>query len=448
MVHVRLARIVLRTVVLSAALAAAATYGHAATDPGLLSLGKGIYTSRCAPCHGLDGKGDGNAAALLSPRPRDFTDGKYKFRSTESGSIPTDEDLVKTISEGLHGTAMPDWRPFINGDSLKAVVEFIKSFSPRFAAEKPKTVKMGAAVAASPSSIAAGKRVFEKLQCAACHGSDGKGKDATATEFSDDWGHEIKPANLTEPWTFRGGPTAKDIYLRFRTGIDGTPMPSYKGSASDREMWDLANYVVSMSRKPVWTMNERELRSFYDELDKMNQANPVEHGKYLVESMGCGYCHTPVRKDGSIVEEFKYAGGQRWNLYPYGNYVSYNLTSDKETGLGGWTDDQIRKFLTTGTRRDGSRMIPFPMPWTAYAALKESDLNDMIAYLRSLPPVYNRIPAPEKLNVFSYLWGKFRVLILKQNLPLMVYEGNAGTTRPGDATAQSGGSNTNGKEKP
>ena len=395
-------------------------------------LGKSIYDAKCSSCHGVDGKGDGNAAALLSPRPRNFIDGKYEFRTTESGSIPTDEDLMRTIKKGLHGTAMPDWDPFIGGDSLKAVIDYVKSFSPRFASEKPKPVKIGSTVPSSRASIADGKRVFQKLECAACHGVDGKGTDAAATEFTDDWGYDIKAANLTEPWTFRGGSTARDIYARFRTGLDGTPMPSYKGSATDREMWDLANYVVSMGRKPSWSMNEQELRAFYAELDKMNTANPQQRGKYLVETLGCGYCHTPIKKDGSIVEELKYAGGQHWDLYPFGNYVSYNLTSDKETGLGGWTDEQITTFLTTGTRRDGSRMIPFPMPWTAYAALKETDLKAIVVYLRSLPPVYNKIPLPEKENFFSYMWGKFRMLILKEDLPLTVYAGNAGTTKNDD----------------
>lgn len=72
------------------------------------TLGKSIYDAKCSSCHGLDGKGDGNAAALLSPRPRNFTDGKYEFRTTESGSIPTNEDLIRTVRNGLHGTAMPD----------------------------------------------------------------------------------------------------------------------------------------------------------------------------------------------------------------------------------------------------------------------------------------------------------------------------------------------------
>lgn len=212
-------------------------------------------------------------------------------------------------------------------------------------------------------------------------------------------------------------------------------------------MWDLANYVVSIGRKAVWSMNEQELKAFYADLDKTNEENPLKRGKYVVETIGCGYCHSPIRKDGSIVEDLKYAGGQHWDLYPFGNYVSYNLTSDKETGLGGWTDEQIVKFLTTGTRRDGSRMVPFPMPWTAYAALKDADLKAIILYLRSLPPVYNKIPLPEKPNIFSYFWGKFRMLILKNDFPLTVYSGNAGTTKDNSISALMVPAHTSGKEK-
>lgn len=411
------------------------------------TLGKSIYDAKCSSCHGLEGKGDGNAAALLTPHPRVFTDGRFKFRTTESGSIPTDDDLMHTVKNGLHGTAMPDWDPFIRGDSLKAVIEYVKSFSARFKTEKPIPVKIGKPVPYTAASVAAGKRVFNKLQCAACHGEDGIGTGATTNEFSDDWGYEIRAANLTEPWTFRGGFNATDIYTRFRTGLDGTPMPSYKGAATEREMWDLANYIVSIGRKPVWSMNEKELEAFYGEQEKANEENPVDHGKYLVESLGCGYCHTPVRKDGSIVEELKYAGGQHWNLYPYGDYVSYNLTSDKETGLGGWTDDQITTFLTKGIRRDGSRMIPFPMPWTAYAKLKDSDLKAVIKYLRTLPAVYNKIPLPEKSNIFSYLWGKFKMLILKKDLPLRAYAGNTGTTKEKSISEAAMPAHNTGEEK-
>jgi mono/diheme cytochrome c family protein len=319
----------------------------------------------------------------------------------------------------------------MSADTVKAVTEYVKTFSSRFQNETPKVVSIGKPAPSTSASIAAGKRMFEKLECASCHGSDGVGTGAIATDFQDDWGNPVKATNLSEPWTFRGGSTSKDIFLRFRTGIDGSPMPSFAGTASEQEMWDLANYVTSLARKPVWEMNAVEINAFYASLDESAKGNPVERGKYLVNTIGCGFCHTPVREDGSMIEELRLAGGQRWDLYPFDDVVSYNLTSDKETGLGSWTDDQIKTFITKGIRRDGSRMIPYPMPWPALASLKEDDLNAIVAYLRTLPPVYNKIPEPKSPNIFSYLWGKFQALVLKKSLPLHVYPGNAGSSREG-----------------
>ena len=401
--------------------------------------GKSIYESRCVACHGSEGKGNGPASALLYPRPRDFTTGKFKFRSTESGSIPTDEDLLNTVRNGLHATAMPDWKPFIGDDSLKAVVEYVKSFSVRFSRETPKPINIGAAVPSSPLSIAAGKKEFETLQCGSCHGVDGTGKDAVTTDFQDDWGNDLKPTNLTESWTFRGGSTPRDIYLRFSTGIDGSPMPSFAGSATEHEMWDLANYVASIARKPVWTMNEKEVIEFYAGVESGAKLNPVARGKYLVTTIGCAFCHSPVTEDGSMMEELKFAGGQRWDLYPFDNVVSYNLTSDKETGLGNWTDEQIKTFLTKGIRRNGKRMIPYPMPWPAFASMKPDDLDAIVAYLRTIPPVYNKIPDPQSPNIFSYFWGKFQALILKKDIPLHVFPGNAGTLKEKAISANEAG---------
>lgn len=127
------------------------------------------------------------------------------------------------------------------------------------------------------------------------------------------------------------------------------------------------------------------------------------------------------------MEELHFAGGQRWRLGPYGDVISANLTPDSATGIGRLTDDQLRAAITTGTRRDGSRMLPFPMPWTSFANLTPEDLNAIITYLRSLPPVVNRIPPPESRNIFSFLWGKFKMLVLRETFPVSGYPGNAGS---------------------
>lgn len=327
---------------------------------------------------------------------------------------------MATIKNGLHGTAMPDLAPFITGDSLKAIVEYVKSFSERFKKEKSRSVRIGPPIPATSSSIAAGKRIYAKLQCGKCHGSDGTGSDAVANDLKDTWNFESNPVNLTEPWTFRGGSAARDIYLRFRTGVDGTPMPSYVGAASDREMWDLANYIVSLGRKPVWKMNESEIKEFYAKLDRQAKADPVQRGKYLVRSMGCAGCHSMYTNDNRIVEGSQLSGGLTFDLYPFGKFTTRNLTSDKETGLGDWTDQEIKGALTQGINRKGRKFLPFPMAWTAFATLTENDQNAIVAYLRTVPPVHHEIPDPDTPNIFSYLWGKFKMLILKEQFPLPV----------------------------
>ena len=417
--------------VLQIFLTSVSAVAYAQTPPAAGSAsGKTIYEQRCVQCHGLDGRGNGAAAPVLTPRPRDFVSAQYKLRTTETGSLPTDDDLIRSITFGVPGTSMPGWQRFLSTADIAAVANYIKTFSPRFAAERPQGIPAVAASVPGPpttQTIAAGKAAYEKLRCAACHGADGTGTGAIATDLKDDAGRPLPATNLTEPWTFRGGATPQDVYLRFRTGMNGTPMPSFVGAATETELRNLAVYVLSLARKPVWEMTAQEVTAFYQAQAAQAARDPVRHGRYLVSTIGCSFCHTPVRADGSLVDGMLFAGGQKWTATPFGDFVSYNLTSDKETGLGAWTDDQIKAVLTRGVRPDGSRMLPYPMPWPSYAGLSAADLSAMVAYLRTIPPISNRIPAPTRPNIVSYLWGKFQLLILKKDMPLIAYPGNAGS---------------------
>lgn len=394
--------------------------------PSDATRGKVVYDAHCVECHGASGKGDGPAAQTLTPRPRDFSSSKYKIRSTETGSVPTDDDLIRSVREGLAGSAMPGWQRILPDSDIADVVQYVKSLSPQFA-QPPVPVTLGAGVASSPQSIARGSSAYEKLQCGKCHGSDGRGTGAVTTTFEDDWRQPLNAADLTEPWAFHGGATPRDIFLRFRTGMMGTPMPSFKDAATDAEMWDLANYVVSLARKPLWTMNGDEVAAFYKQRDADAKANPVKRGRQLVDTLGCGTCHTAVDENRRPLPGLSMAGGLLIRITPFGDFPTGNLTSDKETGLGSWTDDEIKQVITRGVLKDGTRLPPYPMDWAAYSAMGADDLSAVIAYLRSLPPVKNKVLRPSRPFLPVYLWGKFKMLILQRDPPLLFFPGNAGT---------------------
>ena len=119
----------------------------------------------------------------------------------------------------------------------------------------------------------------------------------------------------------------------------------------------------------------------------------VERGKYLVEVIGaCGNCHTPKGPNGDIAE--KHLAGGFVIEEAFGKAVGRNITQDKETGIGGWTDEQILRAIY-GVRPDGRALLP-PMPWPYYAGrISAGDMKALVAYLRSLKPIKNKVPAPE-----------------------------------------------------
>jgi mono/diheme cytochrome c family protein len=120
----------------------------------------------------------------------------------------------------------------------------------------------------------------------------------------------------------------------------------------------------------------------------------VERGKYLVTISGCNDCHTPGYFLGKPDFSRTLAGSDVGFAIPgVGAFVGRNLTPDKETGLGNWTDDQIISAFTAGIRPDGRKLAPV-MPWQELSHLTSDDAHAIAAYLKSLPPVKNAVPGP------------------------------------------------------
>jgi len=130
-------------------------------------------------------------------------------------------------------------------------------------------------------------------------------------------------------------------------------------------------------------------------------------GQYIFALAGGCACHT-------VPKQTQHAGGRAFPI-PFGTVYSTNITQDKETGLGAWTDQQIIEAITKGVRRDGSRILPV-MPYEKYSGMAQEDLKTLVAYLRTLTPVNN--PTPElktwvpfmrSIGAFIYLelFGRF-----------------------------------------
>ena len=125
--------------------------------------------------------------------------------------------------------------------------------------------------------------------------------------------------------------------------------------------------------------------------------DPIQQGEYIAYVAGCVGCHS--REDpetGEFIEETLFAGGNPFDLGPLGIVFSKNLTSDPETGLGDWTDEEIKTSIRTGISRDGLHLFPI-MPYTLYNGMAESDLDALVAYLRTIPPVNNPLPRDQIL---------------------------------------------------
>jgi mono/diheme cytochrome c family protein len=120
----------------------------------------------------------------------------------------------------------------------------------------------------------------------------------------------------------------------------------------------------------------------------------VARGKYLVTIASCHDCHTPGYFLGKP-DMARYLGGSDvgFELPGLGVFHGPNLTPDKETGLGGWTDAQVATALTTGARPDNRMLAPI-MPYHAFANLTKQDVDAIVAFLRSIPPVKNKVLGP------------------------------------------------------
>lgn len=253
----------------------------------VLNRGKVTYRTYCSSCHGQKGDGAGPSAKGLIPPPRNFTAPLvvFKFASVKAGDLPTDEDLVRTVRSGLHGTAMLKWD--IPEAQLREVIQYIKTFSKRWLEEAPgDPIEVGPdpyGEAKKAEGIAKGKQLYYvKTNCHLCHPtyvdqnefneilkaggkepgplrpdagwsvvkpSDSFGVNVTPPDFT--W-HELRSITRVDPMAGaaeQGAQVAerrKDLFRAIATGIGGTAMPTWKGAIPDEEIWAMVYYTESL----------------------------------------------------------------------------------------------------------------------------------------------------------------------------------------------------------
>ena len=241
------------------ALPAAAGAGSAAP------VGQAVYEQHCAACHGVNGDGNGPAAVWLYPKPRNFSAGAFKIKSTLAQSLPTDDDLLRSVTRGLPGSSMPSFS-YLSEQERRDVVQYIKYLTAytnqaglrvnRFE-EAAAGGKLAQPIVVPPETpitvqeLALGRDMFQKMQCYLCHGPTGAGDGEQVPTLKDAFGLAIRPRDFNTG-LFRGGHTGPDLYRRIAIGLAGTPMVPYDDTVlKPAERWALVHFIQSLRRTDV-----------------------------------------------------------------------------------------------------------------------------------------------------------------------------------------------------
>ncbi|MBI3848837.1 MAG: c-type cytochrome [Verrucomicrobia bacterium] len=230
-----------------------------------LSAGRAVYEQHCAACHGVNGDGNGPAAVWLYPKPRNYSAGLFKIQSTPAGSLPTDDDLLNTITRGMPGSSMPSFTYLSDQERREAVayVKYLTAYTDnsgkrinRFEEAATngliaKPVEVPPETPVTLQELTLGRDMFKKMQCFLCHGPTGAGDGEQVPTLKDAFGLAIRPRDFNTGM-FRGGHTGPDLYRRIYTGLGGTPMVPYGDAVmKPAERWALVHFVQSLRRTDV-----------------------------------------------------------------------------------------------------------------------------------------------------------------------------------------------------
>jgi mono/diheme cytochrome c family protein len=265
---------------------------------------------------------------------------------------------------------------------------------------------VAAAQAQNGASLARGKYLVDTVMtCHNCHtprGPNGLVMDKALSGGArfDEPPFDVYAANITsDRETGIGTWSIDDIKKLLTTGVrpNGVPVANVMPTGFYRIMTDddlsaVAAYIHSVPPvgnklpAPVYKINlpQTVVPNAEKPATKADLGDPVKRGFYLATIAHCMECHSPLGPKG---RDFSKTGGGGFELKgPWGVSVSRNITSSKTKGLGAWTDAEIKRAITQGVSRDGSKLKP-PMGFEFYAKMKPEDVDDIVAYLRTVPAI-------------------------------------------------------------
>ena len=206
---------------------------------------QGQLSKVCLGCHGELGDGEGENAQWIDPKPRNFTLGIFKCRSTTTGTLPLDSDIYNTIGRGIDSSNMPSWNP-LSAQQRADLVAYVKHFSARFVTEKPGTpIEIPKEPELTADRLKTGQSVSARGMLEVPR-AVGQGNGPSAATLTDDQNRPIVPYDFHDGTRFKCGTTDEDLYRIFMTGLDGTPMPSWSDNIKPDEAWDLVFYLRSL----------------------------------------------------------------------------------------------------------------------------------------------------------------------------------------------------------
>jgi mono/diheme cytochrome c family protein len=237
---------------------------QAMQEQKMIQLGREAFLNRCSGCHGTTAEGNGPASVMLKPKPRNLVAGSFKLRSTPSGVLPSIDDLLRTINQGVIGSSMPSFREVAEQEKL-AIVYYIRSLRPEFKDTKKDQISISIPVppkdifSEKKGLLAAAKKGKEHYNkaCINCHGESGRGDGPSAAELTDSDNESIRPANLRLP-AIKSGKTPRDAFKAISTGLDGSPMPGFESLFTEPQRWELVAYIFYLRGMEAGIYNEKD----------------------------------------------------------------------------------------------------------------------------------------------------------------------------------------------